>query len=254
VIPGVAAALLCLGLSPDPARAGAWPLKSGETLIIAKYERQTADEGFDPEGRRVAIDRRSDETASVYVERGLTSRLTLQARLAATRGEDLFVAYDGRGPLELGLRYAVLRSDRSAVSLYVGAIEGGVGRNAGYAAPGAGELDLEARVLVGRSGRWRGRDVYGEVQIAHVSREGLADEVRVDTTLGVRPRSGWLVLAQTYAGEARDAPIPSRWVKAELSVVRQLGPWAVQAGWRDTLAGREAPADRGPVLAVWRRF
>ena len=202
----------------------------------------------------MAIDDRRDETVSLYVEHGLTGRLTLQAKLASTRGEDRFVRYEGRGPVELGLRYAVLRGRRSAVSLYVGAIDGGVGRNAGYAVPGAGGVDLEARILAGRSGRWRGRDLFGEVQVAHLSRDGLADEVRLDTTLGLRPARGWQILAQTYSGEARTRPEPSRWVKGEISLVRAWGPWALQAGWREALAGQEAPADRGPVLAIWRSF
>ncbi|MBC7670672.1 MAG: hypothetical protein H7236_19915, partial [Gemmatimonadaceae bacterium] len=162
--------------------------------------------------------------------------------------------YDGRGPIVLGLRYAVVRTDRSVVSLYLGAAKGGVGRNAGYAAPGRGDTALEARLLAGTSRDWRGRHVFGDLQVARLKRSGLADETRLDATLGLRPAKSWLLLAQTYAGKADSRPIGSRWIKSELSVVRDLGDWSVQAGWRQTLAGRETPADRGVVLAVWRRF
>lgn len=77
----------------------------------------------------------------------------------------------------------------------------------------------------------------------------------MDTTLGVHVAPRWLLLAQTYAGRADAETFRAEWLKAEISVVRELGrDWRVQAGWRATLAGRETPADQGPVLALWRRF
>jgi len=229
-------------------------MRDGEGLAILKYEDQQADEGFDPGGGRVAIDPRRDESLSLYGEYGLTDRLTLQTKAALTRGHDRFVAYEGRGPIELGLRYAVLRRDRSVVSLYLGAAKDGVGRNAGYAAPGQGDIDLEARLLAGASRDWRGRHVFGEIQVARLKRGGLADETRADATLGFRPAKPWLILAQTYAGKAESRPVASRWLKSELSVVRDLGDWSLQVGWRQTLSGQETPADHGAVVAAWRRF
>lgn len=229
-------------------------MKDGEGQVILKYEDQKAKTGFDPDGAEVAIDPRHDQTLSVYAEYGLTDRLTLQVKAAMTQGHDSFVDYKGRGPVELGLRYAFLRTDRSAVSLYLGAAKDGVGRNAGYAAPGRGDTDLEARLLAGTSGVWRGAPVFAELQVARLKRSGLADETRVDATIGVRPRSGWLLLSQAYAGVAESAPVRSQWRKGEVSVVRDLGTWSLQAGWRQAWWGRETPVDRGPVLAIWRRF
>lgn len=202
----------------------------------------------------VDIDPRRDESLSVFVERGLAPRLTLQAKAGVTRGHDRWARYSGRGPVEAGLRWAVLRGERSSLAVYMGAGEGGAGRNAGYAAPGQGSLDLEARVLFGRSVTWRGREVYLDVQAARLKREGLADETRVDATLGLRPSKNWLVLAQTYAGQADRDPVRSRWVKSEFSVVRSFGAWGAQAGWRDTVSGRETARDRGIVLGLWRRL
>ena len=229
-------------------------MKDGEGQVIFKYEDQKADTGFTPEGVQVAIDPRHDQTLSLYGEYGLTRRLTLQTKMAATRGHDSFVDYEGRGPIELGLRYALLHTDRSAVSLYLGAAKDGVGRNAGYAAPGQGDTDLEARLLAGTSGQWRRMSVFAEAQVARLKRGGLADETRVDLTLGVRPTARWMVLIQSYAGQADCKPVRSRWGKSEVSVVRDLGAWSLQAGWRQTVQGRETPADHGPILAVWRRF
>ena len=246
----IAAAFSC----PVTALAGAWPVDKGRTLIIAKLERSTADQGFDPDGVMVDIGHRRDETLSVFVEHGLSPRLTLQAKAGVTRGRDSWVKYSGRGPIEAGLRWTVRQDDRSALAVYVGAGEAGAGRNAGYAAPGQGSLDLEARVLYGRSGVWRGREVYVDLQAARLQRQGLADETRIDTTLGLRPAKGWLLLTQTYGGQTDRDTIKARWLKGEVSVVRSLGEWRVQAGWRDTLSGRETARDRGVVLAFWRRL
>lgn len=222
--------------------------------MIVKYERATADQGYDPDGGLTPIGPRRDEVLSVFVERGLTPRLTLQAKAGATRGQDPWVDYSGRGPIEVGLRWTAQRGPRSSLAVYLGAGEAGVGRNAGYAAPGKGSLDLEARVLYGRSAVWRGREVFVDLEAARLKREGLADETRMDATLGFRPARSWLLLAQTYAGRADRDELDARWIKAELSVARAFGDWSLQAGWRDTVSGRETTRDRGVVLAVWRRL
>lgn len=171
-----------------------------------------------------------------------------------TRGHDRWVSYSGRGPVELGVRWTAWRGERSVVALYVGAAEAGAGRNAGYATPGQGSLDLEVRALVGRSAIWRKREVFVDLQVARLKRQGLADETRFDATLGLRPARRWLLLAQTYAGRADRGPIDARWVETELSVVRSFGDWSAQAGWRDTTMGRETARDQGVTLGLWRRF
>ena len=248
----IAAAFSCS--APDAARASAWPVEPGRTQAIAKYERTSADQGYDPNGVLTAIDRRRDENLSVFVERGLTPRLTLQAKAGVTRGRDRWADYSGRGPVELGLRWSAYRDERSTLAVYLGAGEAGAGRNAGYAAPGRGSLDLEARAFYGRSGTWRGRAAYVELQLARLKRQDLADETRMDATLGVRPARNWLLLSQTYAGQTDRGPVRSRWLKSEFSVVRSFGDWSIQGGWRDTVSGRETARDQGVVLALWRRM
>lgn len=254
-------ALLAAGLlaaSPAAAVAGAWPLEPGRTQAILKYEDARADQGFDPDGALVPIGARTDRALSLFLEHGLTARLTAQAKVSAVEGRDPFVRYEGAGPVELGLRALLWRDRRTVVSVYAGAMAAGAGRNAGYAAPGAGDYDAELRLLAGRTGTWRRRPVFGEVQAARLWRQGLPDETRVDLTVGGEPARRWLVLAQLYAGQAeapaRPGAVAPRWAKAELSLVRHLGPWSVQAGWRGAVAGRESPAEQGPVIGLWRRF
>jgi len=236
------------------ARAGAWPVPPGETLAILKYEGSRADAFFDAAGAEVAMAGRADDAVSLYVEHGLTPRLTFQGRIGWTRGEDGFADYAGRGPLELGLRLALLRGERSAVSLYVGGAYAGDGRNAGYASPGEGGADLEVRLLAGRSTTVAGRAAFIDAQLARLNRSGLPDETHLDLTLGLEPDDRWLLLAQAYAGQADRDPAPPRWLKLEVSAVRRIGDWRLQAGWRQSVAGRDSPAEAGPVFAVWRSF
>ncbi|NBB50791.1 hypothetical protein GVN24_21155 [Rhizobium sp. CRIBSB] len=217
-----------------------------------------ADQGFDPDGVRVDLpgDRR-DDALSILAEYGLTDRLTLQVKGDWQSGEDAFVDYNGRGPLEIGVTWQAWRNDRSAVSLYAGYADGGEGRNAGYAAPGQGDSDWEVRASAGHSfdgvgGDWGPDRSFVEIQTARRMRQGLPDETRVDLTVGGHFGDDWLVLGQAYGGLADNDG--ARWLSVETSVVRHLGDWSVQAGWRTTVAGRETPIASGPVIGVWRRF
>ena len=218
-----------------------------------------ADEAFDPAGDRVDLPgKRRDRSAGVFAEYGLTDSLTLQFKGDWQSGEDALVDYDGRGPLEVGVTWQAWRDDHGAVSLYAGYASAGDGRNAGYAAPGVGEQDWEIRASGGRSfggggGVWWGPDrSFVEVQTARRMRDGLPDETRADVTIGGHFGDGWMVLGQAFGGVADgDGP---RWLSVETSVVRHIGDWSLQAGWRQTVAGRETPLAQGAVIAIWRRF
>ncbi|NBB63691.1 hypothetical protein GVN18_30980 [Pseudomonas sp. ODNR1LW] len=217
----------------------------------------TADEGFDPVGdiQPLAAPRK-DRTVGLFAEYGLNDRLTLQLKADWQQGQDAFVDYEGRGPIEVGATWQVWRDDHNAVSLYGGYALAGEGRNAGYAAPGVGEHDWEARLSAGRSlgavGRVWGMDgAFVEVQAARRLRDGLPHETRVDATVGGRIGKDWLVLGQVFGGAADGG---ARWVSAETSLTRDFGDWSLQVGWRQTAAGRETPVARGPVVAIWRRF
>jgi hypothetical protein len=229
-------------------------MEDGKTQAIFKYESESADEAFDPNGIVVPIAPQDEESVSLFVEHGFTSRVTLQGKLGWTRGTGPFTEFDGRGPIDLGARYALFRGPRTVVSIYAGVTFPGEGRNAWYAEPGAGEMDVEVRFLAGRSGSlWR-RHLFGEVQLARIAREGLPEETRVETTVGWHPARNWLLLAQTYAGRAEAEPVAPIWLKSEVSVVRDIGDWRLQAGWRNSALGVETPVAGGPVLAVWRTF
>ncbi|HWQ88076.1 hypothetical protein [Brevundimonas sp.] len=238
--------------------AGPWTQPEGRGQVILKYEDMRADRGFDTDGSLADLPaERRDSVASVFAEYGLTDRFTFQLKGDWQSGEDAFVDYEGRGPLEIGVTWQAWRDDRTAVSLYGGYADGGEGRNAGYAPPGQGDSDWEMRASIGRSfggagGRWGSSGGFVEVQGARRMRQGLPDETRVDATAGAHFGDDWMVLAQAYGGQADDDG--ARWLSVEASLVRDLGDWSLQAGWRQAVAGRETPQGGGPVVALWRRF
>ena len=250
--------LIALGLTAGATSvsAGAWNLPRGQGQAIVKYEDMRADKGFG-DGERVDLPaQRRDQAASLFAEYGLDDQWTLQLKAEWQKGRDAFVDFEGRGPLEIGVRWQAYRDDRNAAAVYVGYAQGGEGRNAGYAQPGAGEGDLEARVMFGHSldgGGWTPQRTFIEAQVARRWRQGLPDEVRVDATLGAHLNDRWMLLAQAYGGAA-DGPTSPLWVSVEGSAVRRFGDWSVQAGWRHTVAGHETALSRGPIIGLWRRF
>lgn len=240
-----------------PAVAGAWNQPRGKGQVIFKLEHMTADRGFDLYGVLSDLPaERRDTSLGAFVEYGLTDRLTVRFKGDWQSGEDAFVDFEGRGPLELGVSWQAWRDEHAAVSLYAGYAAGGEGRNAGYAAPGQGDQDWEVRASVGRSfdsgwGLIPPRS-FVEIQAARRMRQGLPDETRVDITYGAHLGADWMILAQAFGGQTESGP--SRWLSVETSVVREFGDWSLQAGWRQTVAGRETPEASGPVIGVWRRF
>lgn len=245
--------LACAG----PAVAGPWVQAKGHGQIIVKYEDIRSDRGFDPNGDLAKLPaERRDFSLGVFTEYGLTDRLTLQLKGDWQSGEDAFVDYEGRGPLEVGVTWQAWRDERTAVSLYAGYADGGEGRNAGYASPGVGDSDWEVRASVGRSfgssELVRTSGAFVDLQAARRMRQGLPSETRLDATAGARFGSDWMILGQAFGGQADDGG--PHWLSIEASVVREFGDWSLQAGWRQAVVGRETPAGGGPVVALWRRF
>lgn len=251
------AATVAFAASAGLVNAGAWTQPKGQGQAIVKYEILRATEGYDPRGDRQLLPmERRDSALGLFAEYGITDRLTLQVKADWQDGEDAYVDYQGRGPIEVGATWQVWRDDDTAVSLYGGYANGGQGRNAGYAAPGVGEHDWEARASIGRDFSAAGRRLglgrpFMEIQAARRFRDGLPDETRVDATVGARFNVDWMVLGQAFGGASDGG---ARWLSVETSLVRDFGDWSAQAGWRQTVLGRETPVARGPVFALWRRF
>ncbi|GAA0638856.1 hypothetical protein [Brevundimonas lenta] len=242
-----------------PAAAGAWTQPKGKGEAIFKYEDMQAGRGFDPDGDLADLPAdRTDRVLSLFTEYGVTDSVSIRFKGEWQSGEDAFVEYDGRGPLEIGVNWQVWRDDHTAVALYAGLADGGEGRNAGYAPPGVGDQDWEVRAAFGRSfnggnvSGWIPSGTFFDVQAARRMRAGLPDETRLDATVGAHFGENWMVLGQAFGGMADDGG--PQWLSLEASVVRSFGDWRVQAGWREAVAGRETPQSGGAVIALWYSF
>jgi len=250
--------IVALAAGASPVLAGSWNLPKGQGQAIVKYEDMRADKSFAADGETEDLSReRVDRTASLFVEYGLTDKVTVQFKGEWQEGRDDFTDYDGRGPIEIGARWQAYRDDANVVAVYAGYALNGEGRNAGYAPPGVGDSDWEVRLMAGRSidgsgSKWLPQRSFVEAQVARRWRQGLPDEVRVDVTAGAHVSENWMLMAQGFGGTADDDG--ARWLSVEVSAVRDFGAWSLQGGWRQAVAGRDTPAAGGPVISVWRRF
>jgi hypothetical protein len=245
--------LIGLAAAASGAHAGAWPQARGDSLVITKIETSRGDTAFDAEKTEVSSLKRTETSASIYIEHGLTERLTAQFKASVLNGRDGAFDYSGTGPAEAGLRYAVIHSGGRALSLYVGAVASGDGRNAGYAPPGAGQGDIEVRVLGGLPMNSGSKKGFVDVQVAHLQRRGLPDEDRLDLTYGLQTSERWTSMVQLYSGRTEgDARV--EWANLETSIVRSFGTTKVQASWRTPLSGRNSPKDSAYSIGIWRSF
>ena len=84
--------LVLAALTPTQALAGAWIQPKGKGQAIVKYERLSADTGFDAAGEeRDLPGQRRDATLGLFAEYGVSDRLTLQLKADWQDSEDAFV-------------------------------------------------------------------------------------------------------------------------------------------------------------------
>ena len=98
------------------AQAGAWNPPKGQGQAIIKYENQRGDTGFDPSGEEVPLPAlRRDAALGLFAEYGVGDALAIRLKADWQDGEDAFVDYQGRGPVEIGASWQVWRDDGGAV-------------------------------------------------------------------------------------------------------------------------------------------
>ena len=267
VVVGVAG----LVLAPSGAAAGAWTLPAGEGLAIAGIEGKLATEAYGAGGGRHPTPAFRKAELATYFEYGLLDRLTV---VVAPRLERIDIAppnaatHTGFSHTELGARWNVARFDPPGAGWWQGSV---LSLQASARIPGSVEDDdplagaaalpeYDARMLAGTAfavGAWTGYlDVAGGVRV----RDGAPpSEARLDVTLGLRPRPDLTLMGQAFLVETIEPGtrmFPSGgYLRLQLSTVFDIDPrWSVQLGGNAIVAGRNALAERGLLVAVWRRF
>lgn len=223
---------LLIALAATEATAGAWPRPKGETFVSLATRQST--------GARTLIAAVQDIRSynSIYVEHGLTDRLTV--------GLD---AGQGRGPDEqvtAGLVFARLPiwspgDHKVAADLGFGLLEDGVD-------------GVQTRVRSGLSwgrgfeSRWGGGWLGMEASYEYRVPSGDS-AVKADFTAGLKPTDRWMTILQLQTGAYPDSDPIARLAP---SVVRRIGPRThLQAGGLAPLAGDDA---WGATLALWFTF
>lgn len=242
------------------AQAAAWTQPRGGKEVIFSLHRQDSTHGFDLGGEAVDIvDYRKTELQA-FAEYGLSGRLTVRAQGSVRRLRTHNARDTEPGHLELAARYRILSGDTWVLSSESAVrLPGGDG-DPGAAQRGSADAEYDARFLFGKSAEVAGRNVFLDLQAGLRRRDGDApDERRVDVTLGGRPTSRLMLLAQAFdvssAGAGQGAFEAYRYRNLQLTAVYDLpAGWSVQAGAIGTVSGRNALRERGAVLAVWRRF
>ncbi|WDM68297.1 hypothetical protein K6978_02935 [Xanthomonas cucurbitae] len=225
-LPLAAICVLAMGCSlsalPGTAMAGAWTQPQGDTLVIVKALHSDGTGWFDDAHRRgdFANNGRSrQDQLNVYVEHGLSDRLSLIGNLYFTE-----VGFNNDEPVdgvpararrsttgfadqEIGLRYALPAAAddvwRSAVQALVSIPA--YGRSKTYhpgnpgpdPALGLGDYGLELRYSRGRGYTLGSHNGYVDLGGAVRLRGSAAsDEVRVDASTGLSLAPNWLLLGE----------------------------------------------------------
>lgn len=252
-------AVALLAATP-PAYAGAWPQQRGEGISITTTLTDRAELSFDETGKRRDDGYFYKDEIAVYLEYGLTDRVTLVGRgawqtIERRTGPD-FDSTQGFAATELGLRSVLYNAGRQVVSLQTTAILPGTGENISNQPFGDGGNAWEVRGLWGRN---LASSLFADAQLAYRWREGIyADEARFDLTLGWQARPRWRVLAQAFSVWSLEPDRPGarqfEQHKLQVSIGRQIGGQEYHLGIVMTPAGRNTIAERAAFLSVWQRF
>jgi hypothetical protein len=118
-------------------------------------------------------------------------------------------------------------------------------------------LQVDARVQMFHALEALGFPAFLDAQLGYRSRGQNGDEIRADLTLGVRPKSDVLLMAQSFTAIAPWPISASSFAaqKFEVSGVYDLNPTlSLQLGLVYAPFGVNAPAERGIISALWARF
>jgi protein XagA len=257
------AVLMTLALT-SPSRAGAWLQDEGRSQIIFANATTESSRRFGRNGRPLRADRFSKQETSISVERGWSDQVTL---LAGARFQLQTFPVDGvtsrsaSGAVSGGARIR-LWSEGGTVLSVQGTLQGSGERSLpGQLRRMDAPVEADLRLNLGHGftiGSWQ---AFAEVQTAYRWRGGgNRDELRFDTTFGVRPISSLLLMVQSFstltaAGKGRVGEGRPRQHKLQPGIVYDLSErWSLQISTFASIKGRDTIKERGGQVAVWRRL
>jgi protein XagA len=256
--------LLVLVGSTLPCLAGAWLQPEGRTQIIFSNASAQAHQRFSRQTPAMTTERFSKQETGISAERGLSESVALLANVrmqhvALTSLLDERHSIDGSAAV--GLKTKLWSRDGwivSAQAMFQLGTERRFPRQTGHmAAPAEGEV----RFNLGNSFSVLDRSAFVDVQAAYRWRGGgMADELRMDATIGLRPVDHVLILLQAFNAVALVKGSPSaggryRQHKIQTSLVYDFSQrWSLQIGAFAAVAGQNTVKERGGLAAIWWKF
>ncbi len=260
-VSGVVASVVVL--TATFALAGAWPMETGQALVIATSSFSDSNMAFDPQGKLIPVSSWRKFELGFYVEYGLTDALTLIAKptLADTASAGPPAGtYRGFQSVEAGARVLLTRLGDFMIS-GEGLFKAPGSTDAlNQALIGATAFEAEGRLLGGVSFVLFDHPAFFDGEIAYRARNGgNPGEARLDLTLGWRPFDKVLLLLQDFSaatiGQGSFAYPAEKWSKLQPSIVYDFAPgWSAQVGGFATIAAENARIEHGALVALWRRF
>ncbi len=247
-----------------PVCAGAWPKPEGETEVIVSVTHSLAHRTFDPTGNAVSRGRFRKIETQIYVEHGLTNRITLIGEVA--RSSDTTEAFNRQFDdtsfrrVELGARAYLFTWEETLYSLDALVALHAASGGDDPAASQSGDVDYEFALSTGAPFKFLGLNGFNAQRIAYRYRPGnRPSETSVDATIGLHWGSDWItMLKSTTENSIGKTPSPRGhyWSsKTEFSIVHRLEPgFAIEAGALRTFLGRNVLKETGFKLAFWYGF
>lgn len=253
--------LLAAAALPGLAHAAAWTQPKGDGQVILNVFHSESPKGYDADGDKVDIPDFDKTESSIYLEYGVTDRLTA---IGQTTYRDISIGSgvddSGLGYTELGGRYRLGGSDRSVVSAQATARIPGSTDAEGPAQVGSTDPEYDVRALYGHSFKVGEADGFLDLQGGYRFRAGdPPDEWRADLTLGVRPTPKLLLMAQSFNvisnGSGQGVFTDYRYHNVQFSGAYDLTPrLTLNVGVMGTVAGENALRERGGFAGLWVKF
>ena len=244
-------------------RAGAFLQPDDDWQIITTSRFTGSTRAFDAKGKLVPVPSYTKFELGAYIEYGAGDWLTLilQPALARIYSEGPPLSqYYGLGSIEAGARVQLMRTDDVVISAQAIAHAPGSRSTVNPALVGNTGFEFDVRALVAAPFEIAEMPGFADAQLGYrVRRDSPADEIRFDVSLGIRPWSRLLLLAQSFNILASTAGGPGfprmRQHKFQLSAVWDFSrSYSIQGGAFTTLASSNARQEYGMVTGVWYRF
>lgn len=257
-------AIFAVLTSCSAAFAGAFTLEPGETKLFVTVMAMSGDRYFDRDGVLRSRGRYDKRELQLYGEYGIRDGLTA---FGSTAFQKISIKdfeterRDGFGRTEAGLRLRLWQGGGWIVSIQGSAAVAGAKESARFTVVGESDDQLDARALVARTFEVFGKPGFMDMAVGYRARFGdPADEIRFETTVGVRPAARWELMAQSFnsIGTSRwrgPLPIRQRTQKLQgLAIYALTEHLSLVAAAFFTPAGRDALDERGGTLGIALKF